>query len=78
MKIIYYILKRLFGISVSYEYKNNRREKQFIDGNLLVVGFITSIMVFTMFVLEWNEIKSLMHHGCHLTSVYKAPSHSSH
>ena len=78
MKIIYYILTRLFGVSVSYEYKNNRREKQFVDGNLLVFGFITSIMVFTTLALKCHDIKSLMHHGCHLTSVYKAPSHSSH
>lgn len=56
MKIIYYILTRLFGVSVSYEYKNNRPKKQFVDGNLLIVGFITSIMIFTMFVLEWNGL----------------------
>jgi hypothetical protein len=78
MKIIYYILTRLFGVSVSYEYKNNRREKQFVDGNLLVVGFITSIMVFTTLALTWYDIKSPTHHVCHLTSVCKAPSHSLH
>ena len=63
----------IFGISFSYEYKNNRPKKQFVDGNLLVVGFSMSIMVLSMLVLEWNGIKSMMHHVCHLTSVYKAP-----
>ena len=62
----------MFGFSVSYEYKNNRPKKQFVDGNLLIVGFITSIMVFTTLALTWRDIKSMMHHVCHLTSVYKA------
>jgi len=46
---------KLPGVSVSYEYKNNRREKQFVNGNLLVVVvFIMSIMIFRMFALPPN------------------------
>jgi hypothetical protein len=78
MRIIYYILTKILGVSVSYEYKNNRQKKHFVNGNLLVVGFITSIMVFTTLALTWHDIKSLMHHECHPTSVYKAPLHNSH
>ena len=66
-------LMKLFGISFSYEYKNNRHKRHFVNGNLVIVGFITSIMVFTMLALTWYDIKSLTHHVCHPTSVYKAP-----
>ena len=48
MRIIYYILTRMLGVSVSYEYKNNRYKRHFVNGNLIVVGFTISIMVLSM------------------------------
>ena len=41
---------------VYFEYKNNRQKRSFVNGNLLVVVFITSIMIFSMFALPQNYI----------------------